>query len=96
VVRYFGVTPKLTFKWTAWPGATGYRFVATRSGDFDDKEATTATSKEPSLDLETLEESDYLWGVFTDEGQPLFLAPRRLSLVRSRVKTPTTLQQWGQ
>jgi hypothetical protein len=98
VVRYFGQTPKLNFVWKSWPQAQTYRLAVAKTADLRATDAVTRSTREPTLDVDDLEEGEYYWGVWAeDQGdQPLFLAPRKLVLSRSRVKTPSTLQQWGQ
>jgi hypothetical protein len=98
VVRYVGQTPKLNFVWKSWPQAQTYRLAVAKTADLRATDAVTRSTREPTLDVDDLEEGEYYWGVWAeDQGdQPLFLAPRKLVLSRSRVKTPSTLQQWGQ
>lgn len=98
---FTGAPPRIAFRWRPKAGARAYRLVVTKDRALLGPPVATELVAEPAARLETLAPGEYSWGVYAQgaEAEPLFLAPRRLTVKKVKggaVVAPKRIRRWGE
>lgn len=95
-----GTARAIRFEWSGERKAHAYRLVIASAPALTEREVRAEATTSESAVVRGLAPGEYWWGVYEDDERrdPLFIAPRRLVVLRaasSRVKVPRAVNQWG-
>jgi hypothetical protein len=85
-------TPRVTFSWRSSGDTKRYKLVIGRGADLTSSPVVAIATSRQQLEVQTLREGRYRWGVFAVRGEretPIFLEPRALTIRKQRVKAHT-------
>ena len=91
-IGYADKTPVVSFTWRAAGSGLRYRLVVVLGTDLGAEPVATETTTGQRLEVRTLREGTYHWGVYavTDTREtPIFSSPRALTIRKQRVKVHT-------
>jgi hypothetical protein len=95
-IPHDGKPPAIVFSWQSAGEVTSYRLVVGRGANPLDSKVVDKVTTAQSIEVSSLRDGKYSWGVYSrgDDAQPLFLSPRRLTVVSRSAPRARTNGIW--